>query len=200
MNAPTGFWPTLGLLEALVVLGGIIAWKEGWLFAQQLGFPGVRPSKYLTYIGHAAIVALFVLTCPLQAWIIAEYGGQWDAVTLIEVLLVAVMAAALMQQGWIDDPVPSALVRDGLRMPGALNMASMGVAFAVAAMYYVPAFTPQVDTGYTWIVSVIFLIQVLAGILLPPLVVHGEIHAMARVQAIAGTAIIIGVHLWRVRY
>lgn len=191
------FWLLIFLLELPVILGGFIAYREGYWDAAQVMRQLRSPIKFLTYKGHAGVIVLFFATCPLLAAIIVTCGKQWDAVTFIEVLLVASVASALIQQGWINDPVPSALVRNGLRMPGALNMVSMAIVFAVAAMYYVPAFTTQVDTSYTWIVSSILLVQLLAGILLPPLVVHGAIHVPAQVQAVAGTLIVIGLHVWR---
>jgi hypothetical protein len=172
----------LVLLEAFMCVEYRAAYRDGYARKEQvLMLPNV-PTKYLTFEGHGGMWGDMIVMPPIVAYLLATHAASWPLLGFAAIFLVSALSGAWLALPLMDDSkkVPSALMRDGyFPLAGAMHYLFYAVALAICAAYYL--LTPQAALSATEmvIVSVLIMAHWAAGVLQPPLAVHGRIHWVA---------------------
>jgi hypothetical protein len=191
------------LLEALVLVGAILARSEGWLtplsHEKQAEY---RPiTRFFTFVEHGGVWALVALNIPL-AIAFARASPRWNIGVFLAVQLVMLVASVCMMKGWAEgDNAPqkrvlSAFSRDGLlTATGMLLAISMAEAYTITVMYFL---TPGLKDGpFPLIFAIVLSVYLPFGLLQPPFHVWGKIHKDAWRQFFGGLAVVWELYVWQ---
>ena len=181
-------WPTLIALEAMVILQGILAYRDGFFFPSQML---LRTKVGLSFIEHLGMWADLVALSPLLAIIVAYRGEQWS---LVDITIASVFGLAVsvgMHEQYKQIWWPEAHVQNGeLTFVGWIHVVYMAEAVATLSLYFLRG----EYTSYMWWTALVVVAVVFVGNHMlfgskPPEHYPGRpIESMGGWLAIAGTA------------
>jgi hypothetical protein len=166
------YWRELGFYAAIVVIEALGAWWEGWLFPSQVRRRQPVPEKFLDLWRHMGIQFDFWVVNPTIAFVTVMHGAGWNALTLGEMEIAVAIICLPVVKAWVDDPVPSALARNGsVTIPGGiLHFFYMPVMISRVVMYYTqPAY---VRVPEVCIITAILMGHWGVGLIQPAWLVH----------------------------
>ncbi|MDE1919210.1 MAG: hypothetical protein KGH56_00770 [Patescibacteria group bacterium] len=150
-------WPTLVVLEAMVVLQGLLAYRDGFFFPSQML---ERTKAGLSFIEHAGMWADLIVLSPLLAIIVAYRGEEWS---LADIMIAGVFGLAVsvgMHEQYKQIPWPEAHVQNGgLTLVGWIHVVYMAVAVGKLGLYFLSG----EYTSYMWWVSLVVVGIVFVG-------------------------------------
>ena len=184
--------PYLIQLQLLILLGGVVAFRDGWLGQWQVVGQIPMHEKYLTYLGHGAVWGMLLFGNPAVAYILQRHGGQWAGTTFGYVLTLWAFVGVGLLIGWCLDPVPSSLARDGQpTIPGLMNYMSMVMVLTVATMYYVCTAPTTINFEDARLLTMLLVVNLALSMVLPPLAVHGSVHGQAWGVFLGGSGLLV---------
>src|SRR3989344_725138 len=97
--------PTLAILEALIILQGAIAYRDGFLWPSQML---ERTSKGLPIAMHAGMWSCLCILSPLLASIVAYHEGEWSRFDIMITVALGLTASLMMHDQYTGIPCAEA--------------------------------------------------------------------------------------------
>ncbi|TSC70697.1 MAG: hypothetical protein G01um101449_304 [Parcubacteria group bacterium Gr01-1014_49] len=183
-------WRTLSILEALVIIQAMVAYRDGFFWPSQML---ERTSKGLPFAMHAGMWGDVFILSPLLAVIVAYRIEEWSWTHIMIAGVLGLAASLGMHEQYKGIPWQEAHVQNGeLTFVGKIHVVYMAVAFSILGLYYLAGgYTP-----YMWWTSLAVVIHVVIGNHMlfgsdPPEYYPGRpLESVGGWQAIGGTAVL----------
>jgi len=151
----------LVILEALVLLGGYLAYRDDFLTARQMvnnkGFKDGLP-----FLAHAGMWGDFFLVSPLIAVIISKFAGQWSYIMIGSCFVVAYIISATMHKLYVTAKIPESHTYGGrLTGTGKVHLVYMAIAIAILLLFFFC--TKEVSKVMALSTSIILAVHIAIG-------------------------------------
>ena len=160
MNLTIGI--SVGIGSALlVVLGGYLAHKDGFLTVRQMqakGFPHGLP-----FLMHGAMWSDLILLSPLFGVITGFHAENWSPSSWLVAVLFGIAVSLLIHYlVFLKGSMPGSHGYNGkLTATGWVHVCYMALALAMLSLFYFA--TPGVDSGMAFVVSVVLGLHIFVG-------------------------------------
>ncbi|MBX4210923.1 hypothetical protein KW783_03055 [Candidatus Parcubacteria bacterium] len=147
----------------LVALGGYLAYRDKMFWLSQMKAAGIDFG--LPFFWHTGMWSdVFVMTPIL--WIIFGYVGGWNLKAFILATIAGVIGSLAIHVPYLNHPHPGAHIHGGhLTESGWVHAVYSVAVVGVLVLFYF--FTPSVKISDMWIVTILLVIHLFLGTLIP---------------------------------